>query len=99
LDGLNRDPSQALKTEQTTNVNINLDPAFTYVDTILNPDTTTNVLNTLNELSTDPGGFFKRIFTGLFGGTRTKAKIKRKTGLPNRLERRNPQRLNKPCRG
>ena len=80
LDGLNRDPSQALKTEQTTNVNINLDPAFTYVDTILNPDTTTNVLNTLNELSTAPGGFFKRIFTGLFGGDKNKGKDKKEDG-------------------
>ena len=80
LDGLNRDPSQAMQTEQTTNVNINLDPAFTYVDTILNPDTTTNVLNTLNELSTDPGGFFKRIFTGLFGGDKNKGKDKKEDG-------------------
>ena len=80
LDGLNRDPSQAMKTEQTTNVNISLDPAFTYVDTILNPNTTTNVLNTLNELSTDPGGFFKRIFTGLFGGDKDKGKDKKEDG-------------------
>ena len=80
LDGLNRDTSQAMKTEQATNVNITLNPAFTYVDTILNPNTTTNVLNTLNELSTDPGGFFKRIFTGLFGGDKDKGKDKKEDG-------------------
>ncbi|EGW51033.1 hypothetical protein HMPREF1022_01987, partial [Desulfovibrio sp. 6_1_46AFAA] len=80
LDGLNRDPSQAMQTEQTTNVNINLNPAVTYVDTILNPNRTTNVLNTLNELSTDPGGFFKRIFTGLFGGDKNKGKDKKEDG-------------------
>ena len=80
LDGLNRDTSQAMKTEQATNVNITLNPAFTYVDTILNPNTTTNVLNTLNELSTDPGDFFKRIFTGLFGGDKDKGKDKKEDG-------------------
>ena len=80
LDGLNRDTSQAMKTEQATNVNITLNPAFTYVDTILNPNRTTNVLNTLNELSTDPGGFFKRIFTGLFGGDKNKGKDKKEDG-------------------
>ncbi|EGW51677.1 hypothetical protein HMPREF1022_01363, partial [Desulfovibrio sp. 6_1_46AFAA] len=35
LDGLNRDPSQALKTEQTANVNIDWKPAFSYVNTVL----------------------------------------------------------------
>ena len=36
LEGLNRDPSQALKTEQTANVNIDWKPAFSYIDNFLN---------------------------------------------------------------
>ena len=35
LDGLNRDPSQAMKTEQTTGVNIELKPAFSYIEDFL----------------------------------------------------------------
>ena len=35
LDGLNRDPSQAMKTEQTADVNIDWKPAFSYADDLL----------------------------------------------------------------
>lgn len=35
LDGLNRDLSQAMKTEQTTDVNIELKPAFSYANDLL----------------------------------------------------------------
>ena len=77
LDGLNRDPNNAIRTETTAETKIDIKPAFGYVDTALNPNTTTNVLNSLNELSTDPGGFFKRIFSGLFGGDKDKGKDKK----------------------
>ena len=99
LDGLNRDPSQAMKTEQTTNVNINLDPAFTYVDTILNPNTTTNVLNTLNELSTDPGGFFKKIFSGLFGGDKDKGEDKKEDGASQSAGEKKPTAVEQALQG
>ena len=35
LDDLNRDPSQAMKTEQTVDVNIDWKPAFSYVNDML----------------------------------------------------------------
>ncbi|MFT4302531.1 MAG: hemagglutinin repeat-containing protein, partial [Desulfovibrio sp.] len=76
LEGLNRDPDNAMRTETTAKIDINLAPAFSYVDTALNPNTTTDILNGLNDLSVDPGSFLQRVFAGLLGGNKNKAAAK-----------------------
>ena len=76
LDGLNRDPNNAMRTETTSDWDITLKPDFSYVDKALDPNLSTNILNSLNEISTNPSGFFQRIFSGLKGGDKKKDEAK-----------------------
>ena len=72
LDGLNRDPNNAMRTETTSDWDITLKPDFSYVDKALDPNLSTNILNSLHEVATNPSGFFQRIFSGLSGGDKKK---------------------------
>ncbi|GKG92337.1 hypothetical protein CE91St38_03450 [Desulfovibrionaceae bacterium] len=58
LEGLNRDLSQALKTEQTANVNIDWQPAFSYVNTVLDGWGVPSMLTGTFNLFADPKTFF-----------------------------------------
>ena len=76
LDGLNRDPNNAMRTETTSKTDLTLKPAFSYVDTALNPNLSANIINSVHEISTDPSGFFQRVFSGLTGGDKKKDEAK-----------------------
>ncbi|MBS6831154.1 MAG: hemagglutinin repeat-containing protein, partial [Desulfovibrio sp.] len=68
LDGLNRDPSQALKTEQTANVNIDWQPAFSYVNTVLDGWGVPSMLTGTFNLFADPKTFFNDLQDSLAKG-------------------------------
>ena len=76
LDGLNRDPNNAMRTETTSKTDLTLKPAFSYVDTALNPNLSANIINSVHEIATNPSGFFQRIFSGLTGGDKKKDEAK-----------------------
>ena len=61
LDGLNRDPSQALKTEQTANVNIDWKPAFSYVNTVLDGWGVPSILTGTFNFFDDPKIFLNKL--------------------------------------
>ena len=68
FDGLNRDPSQALKTEQTANVNIDWQPAFSYVNTVLDGWGVPSMLTGTFNLFADPKTFFNDLQDSLAKG-------------------------------
>ena len=68
LDGLNRDPSQALKTEQAANVNIDWQPAFSYVNTVLDGWGVPSMLTGTFNLFADPKTFFNDLQDSLAKG-------------------------------
>ena len=76
LDGLNRDPNNAMRTETTSKTDLTLKPAFSYVDTALDPNLSTNIIYSVHEIATNPSGFFQRIFSGLSGGDKKKDEAK-----------------------
>ena len=76
LNGLNRDPNNAMRTETASKTDLTLEPAFSYVDKVLNPDLSANIINSLHEVATNPSGFFQRIFSGLKGGDKKKDEAK-----------------------
>ena len=61
MDGLNRDPSQALKTEQTANVNIDWKPAFSYVNTVLDGWGVPSILTGTFNFFDDPKIFLNKL--------------------------------------
>lgn len=89
LDGLNRDPNNAMRTETTSKTNLTLEPAFSYVDKVLNPDLSANILNSLHEVATNPSGFFQRIFSGLTGGDKKKDEAKGNGGADSNAPENN----------
>jgi len=64
LDGLNRDPNNAMRTETTSDWDITLKPDFSYVDKALDPNLSTNIINSLHEVATNPSGFFSADILG-----------------------------------
>lgn len=54
LNGLNRDPSQSVTEETTANVNIKLDPLFTYVDAGIALKNVPSVIDNILEFKHDP---------------------------------------------
>ena len=61
LDDLNRDPSQAMKTEQTVDVNIDWKPAFSYVNDMLSGwGWPANITGTFNFFA-DPKAFLNEL--------------------------------------
>lgn len=89
LDGLNRDPNNAMRTETTSKTNLTLEPAFSYVDKVLNPNLSANILNSLHEVATNPSGFFQRIFSGLSGGDKKKDEAKGNGGADSNAPENN----------
>ena len=89
LEGLNRDPNNAMRTETTSKTNLTLEPAFSYVDKVLNPNLSANILNSLHEMPTNPSGFFQRIFSGLSGGDKKKDEAKGNGGADSNAPENN----------
>lgn len=61
MEGLNRDPSQALKAEQTANVNIDWKPAFSYIDNFLNGWGWPSGITGTADFLTDPKTFLNKL--------------------------------------
>ena len=89
LDGLNRDPNNAMRTETTSDWDITLKPDFSYVDKALDPNLSTNIINSLHEVATNPNGFFQRIFSGLAGGDKKKDEAKGNGGADSNAPENN----------
>lgn len=89
LDGLNRDPNNAMRTETTSKTDLTLKPAFSYVDTALNPNLSANIINSVHEITTNPSGFFQRIFSGLTGGDKKKDEAKGNGGADSNAPENN----------
>ena len=89
LDGLNRDPNNALRTETTSKTDLTLEPAFSYVDKVLNPNLSANIINSVHEIATNPSGFFQRIFSGLAGGDKKKDEAKGNGGADSNAPENN----------
>ena len=89
LDGLNRDPNNAMRTETTSKTDLTLKPAFSYVDTALNPNLSANIINSVHEITTNPSGFFQRIFSGLAGGEKKKDEAKGNGGADSNAPENN----------
>ena len=78
-----------MRTETTSDWDITLKPDFSYVDKAFDPNLSTNILNSLHEVATNPSGFFQRIFSGLAGGDKKKDEAKGNDGAASGVPENN----------